>query len=135
MRRFINKQNFIGLIWTIALAIFLRSLIAPGYMLDPVSSDNAGLNIIVCHGLASIYAPPSSGGHKHHHGEHNGQEQHYATPSCGFWTTSGLFIVSSQFQPASFFINKATIITEQRLLTDSYFFANTYPIRAPPTLS
>jgi hypothetical protein len=70
-------------IWLIAAMLVLRSMIAPGYMLDIRGEGLGGLHITLCDGLNG--ALQSDGDHNAHAGHDTG------LTSCGLWATSSTF--------------------------------------------
>ncbi len=77
----------------IALAVVLRSFIAPGYMLS-ISADG-GLGLAFCDGPVAMYqAHKAHDHHGHHDGDDGAAESHIST-SCSFWSTSSLQLVDS----------------------------------------
>jgi len=132
MRYFYRKQKLTTFCWLIALAVVLRSFIAPGYMLS-VSADD-GLGIIFCNGPGGIYAQHDV--HAHHHHDGGGtQHQNHISPTCSFWSTSSLFVVTPHFEPALIVSTRVEQPVQFQTLLLQQFFDTTRFIRGPPSLS
>ena len=88
-----HKNRSTLLVRLIALAVILRSFIAPGFMLG-VSADG-GLSIMFCNGPAGVHAQyDGHGGHSHHHDDQGAGNSGHVTPACTHWSTSGSFVVA-----------------------------------------
>ena len=141
MNFFRRKHNSIKLVWTIALAVVLRSLIAPGFMLDTKSTDGGLPSIILCEGPAGINAIPGLvqiDNHHHHSGDHDEQHQHdqndHSFLGCSLWSaTSYSNVATLSFIDLTLDINLGEVIDYELLLPPSFTY-NTYSTRAPPIL-
>ena len=83
------------------VTVFLRSFIAPGFMLS-VSPDE-GLDIIFCDGPVSVHTQQDEILH-HVHGEDHeidGTVTHIS-PVCADWSTSGILAIMVPFVPIRF---------------------------------
>ena len=132
MRYFRRKQKLTTISWLIALAVVLRSFIAPGFMLS-VSSD-VGLRIIFCNGPGGIYAQHNVHAH-HHHDDGEAEHQNHISPTSSFWSTSSLFVVTPHFEPAPTLLVRAEEPVQYYTLILQQFFDNIRVIRGPPSLS
>lgn len=94
--------------WLLTLAITMRSLIAPGYMVDTESPDGFGWNIILCNGLNAVNAidgmEQMHAEHAQHmapHGDsnstHDEHEEDHFSATCGLWSGSTTFIKDAEF--------------------------------------
>ena len=95
MQNFRRKRNLNKYIRLIALALVLRSFIAPGFMLD--TSSGNGLAIIFCNGPAGLYVPANDHANHHaHYGTDDGPpHQNHITPACSHWSTSSMLVFNS----------------------------------------
>ncbi len=112
--------------------IFLRSLIATGFMLA-VSGGSLGL--IVCDGPVSFVSIASEkSGHEHHHSsDHAEKSQLHISPSCSDWSTSSLLVSVPVFELPVFELTpEKTIQSNVALIDESFDSIN--QIRAPPFL-
>jgi len=81
--------------WLIIIAIALRSMIAPGYMLSVNDVGLAGIGITLCEGLnGSIQSAATDDPHAAH--SINLDDQHedgydLTLTGCGLWSTSSLY--------------------------------------------
>ena len=88
------------LVWVLLLSVFLRSLIAPGFMLDTSGDEPFEINITLCEGLNGVNAIEGMEHmHHDHHGMHDGgddqnhdHEPDHFTATCGLWSGSSTFI-------------------------------------------
>lgn len=96
--RFLRKSKNPGyLLYIVAVAVFLRSFIAPGYMLKASAED--GLAIIFCDGPVSMYTPQDEHTGHHHHGEGDAQKETHISPICSQWSTSSVLVFNSIVEP------------------------------------
>jgi hypothetical protein len=133
MRYFHRKQNLHNLIWGITLSVFLRSFIAPGYMLS-VSADD-GLSIIFCNGPAGIHSQNNDHANHHNHHGDKGTQQNHISPACSFWSTSSLLVVAARIEPAPFIVTGADRYVHYQPLLLPQFFDTSRVTRGPPALS
>ena len=89
--------------WLLASSICLRSLIAPGFMLDTSADNPLDLRITICNGINGINSIDGLASmhqqHHDHHGMHDGgddtnshdHENDHFTAVCGLWSASGTF--------------------------------------------
>ncbi len=126
----------------LAIGMLLRSTIAVGYMLDTNPADGGFLSIIICEGPSDINAINTQGDHSNHHGdyydtdnEHDHVSQDHPMSSCSFWSASSLSLVAD----LSFFDISTLVLSEEIIYYQNQTLhrlsSNTYPARAPPTLS
>lgn len=111
------------------LALVLRTFIAPGYML--AFSPAGGLGIIFCDGPVSLTVDPAD---KHsHHGHHDDEDAGFSiSPTCSYWSTSGLGFVTPDVIPVPSVPTVITLRAEydsQPALQTGFIFRS---IRAPP---
>ena len=85
------------LLYVVAIAVFLRSFIAPGYMLKASAED--GLGIIFCDGPVSLYISPDEHTGHHHHGDGDAQKETHISPICSQWSTSSVLVFNSIVDP------------------------------------
>jgi len=81
--------------WLVIIAIALRSMIAPGYMLSVNGEGPTGIGITLCEGLnGSIKSAITDNPHSDHSGSpadnHDAGHEPSLT-SCGLWSTSSLY--------------------------------------------
>jgi hypothetical protein len=119
----------------IAIAIILRSFIAPGFMIS--ASAEEGLALVFCDGPVSLISQGEdhASGHDHHNTADTDQQAVHISPMCTHWAASSILAVNTNFEPA-------TTLHLSRLEQSSYklqyveqrFYHNSY-IRGPPQLS
>ena len=133
MHYFRRKKSLSRFIWVIALAVVLRSFIAPGYMLSASATD--GLSIIFCNGPVSLDV--NSDDHAAHHHDGNSdeiQQQVHISPTCGHWSTSSMLVFNTfQAQLLDGAITGIYEYTYKPLLLKRNS-VNTRVIRGPPLL-
>jgi hypothetical protein len=91
--------------WLFALAIGLRSLIAPGFMLNTGGDGPFGLSITFCGGLnGADNIPAVHDPHAAHHGagDHAVDQSHetghgLVNAGCGLWSASATFVQNIEF--------------------------------------
>ena len=131
MYSFRKNHYFRYTLCIIAVAVFLRSFIAPGFMLKASAED--GLDIIFCNGPVS--ANVSNDGHSehHHHGDTNKVKQEvHISPICSQWSTSSQLLSNTIIIPFQFNVKITTVFNQY---TPGYIqrFAPTSRItRGPP---
>jgi len=86
------------LLWLVVITVCLRSLIAPGYMLDTGSAGAFGIRITLCGGLNDLQAikglDTGEVDHHAHHGMQHDEQgdddvgQGMSSALCGVWTAS-----------------------------------------------
>ncbi len=135
MNYFRRKQNSINLVWIIALAVVLRSFIAPGYMLSTSIED--GLGIVFCDGPVSLNTQQEDHSKHHNHGDDNdeAQQEIYISPICSQWSTSSLLVINTLFVPAFIISTRVKQHTHYQTPLRQQFFDSTRDIRGPPSLS
>lgn len=139
MNFFRRKQNVIKLIWVISLAVFLRSFIAPGYMISASAED--GLGLIFCDGPVSlnIQQDQSSGHHAEHqhHGNNDDevQQEIHISPICSQWSTSSLLVINTLFNPPFVISTRVKQHTYYQKLILQQAFNNHRDIRGSPYLA
>lgn len=112
--------------------VFLRSLIATGFMLGVSGSS---LELIVCEGPVSFKSASleHSGHHHDHSSDHSDKSQLHISPSCGDWFTSSLLVAVTSFELSHFNLTPEKTIQFNALLVDESF-DSINQIRAPPSL-
>lgn len=92
------------LFWLLALTVGLRTLIAPGYMLETNGDGPLGLGIVLCEGLNGTLPLKSvtDDPHAAHHGHDTGVPEDQAAngmtgTTCALWSTSSTFIETLVF--------------------------------------
>jgi len=92
------------LLWLLAIAVGLRALIAPGFMLETNGDGPLGLAIVLCEGLNGAILTGTSDDPHAQHGTHHGggtTEENSVTgltgATCGLWSTSSTFVESVAF--------------------------------------
>lgn len=119
--------------WLLALAVLLRSFIAPGYMLF-LSADQ-GLGIIFCNGPVSIEGHMNHSGHHHDADDQTSHTEKHLSPVCSQWSTSSLLVFNTVFEPVVFEKSNTENVV---VYTTSYFKQysfNIRVIRGPPVIS
>lgn len=129
MRYFRNSEKSIFFPWLLAVAVLLRSFIAPGYMLS-VSSGN-GFGIIFCNGPVSIEGHTGHPGH-HHGDDHTGHSERHTSPVCSQWSTSSLLVFNTVFEPVEFDKSNTANISEYSTPSFQQLAINNHVIRGPP---
>lgn len=105
MRTIRTLQRKAAWFWLFALAISLRSLIAPGFMLDTGGEGPFGLSITFCGGLNGINNIPAvhdahaAHGAANHTVDHQGYDSGHGlvNAGCGLWSTSATFVQNIDF--------------------------------------
>lgn len=112
--------------------IFLRSLIATGFML---AVSTGSLELIVCDGPVSFVPITSeNNGHEHHHSSGTSEKsQLHISPSCSDWSTSSLLVAIPFFELSVFELTPEKTIQFNAVPIDE-FFDSINQIRAPPSL-
>ena len=141
MHFFRIKNQSRRLISLLILGMLLRSLIAPGYMLD-TNTENAQLfSITICAGPAGINAIPGlhETEHSHHHHQHDADhEQHnhesaeHGFSACSLWSSSSLSLLAEldfNHVPGIKFSDNTAVYQH---LFNKRFLNNSHPVRAPP---
>ncbi len=128
-RRHKNLRIYLALI---ALAVVLRSFIAPGYMLS-ISADG-GLGLAFCDGPVAMYQAHESHAHHDHDGDDSEAESHIST-SCSFWSASSLQIFNSvlEAEPVTVSRHQNKIFYRTPILQS--YIVNFRVIRGPPVSS
>lgn len=81
----------------VAVAVFLRSFIAPGFMIKASAED--GLAIIFCDGPVSMVVSQYEHSGHQHHGDDAAQKEIHISPICGQWSfyaSAGIPVVNDQ---------------------------------------
>ncbi len=132
---FRRKKILYKLIWFISLSVFLRSFIAPGYMVS-ASAEN-GLGLILCNGPVSFNIQQDQHSEHHHHDNHSNDDvsnEIHISPICSHWSTSSLLVIDSLFKPENV---KAIHVKQHTQYITRLFqqvFNNNHDIRGPPSL-
>lgn len=132
MYLFHRKKSLRFFPWLLAVAVLLRSFIAPGYMLA-ISSDE-GLGIIFCDGLVSIDRGHADHAANHHGGNDVTQDEVHISPICSQWSTSSLLVFTAIFEPVLFDVIRAEIDLGYNTPHFQQYSCNNCVIRGPPTL-
>lgn len=117
----------------IVISVFLRSFIAPGYMLKTTAED--GLGIIFCDGPVTLYVSQDNHtAHTHHDGDNNSDVQNeiHISPICSHWSTSSMLVFNTNIGPIRFDLKYSAF--NNNYITPIYreYSDNTYTIRGPP---
>lgn len=86
------------LFWLLILSLGLRSLIAPGFMLDTRGDGPLGLGIVFCGGLNGINSIAGIDDPHSMHQDSDGDTDNHAMhdglygPGCGLWSASGTYV-------------------------------------------
>ncbi|NIW48711.1 MAG: hypothetical protein GWN30_29310 [Gammaproteobacteria bacterium] len=116
------------------VTVFLRSFIAPGFMLS-VSPDK-GLGIIFCDGPVAVYSQEDTSPHHHHDGGHEASDSvTHISPICSHWLTSGANAIMVSFEAFQFDTQFQDEVISQDILLTGYSVFTNRTIRAPPILS
>lgn len=104
-----KTQRKAALFWLLVMAVALRSLIAPGLMLNPEVEGPLGVGISFCDGFDTIasqdfFSDPHSA-HSHtdtSHGSHGhehpaGTDHDLSGHGCGLWNVSSLYVHTLHF--------------------------------------
>lgn len=96
MRRTGTTRRSSFVVRTLVCGVLLRSLIAPGFMLDVGGSGPFGLQIVLCDGPAGT-ASLAAQNHRGPHGTTDvaGHEQHpeeHLSATCGMWMSSSVYV-------------------------------------------
>ncbi len=140
---FLSKRNNPNkLIWIISLSIFLRSFIAPGYMIS-ASAEN-GLKLILCDGPVSLNVQQDQHSDHNAHNDHSAHNEHsnddasneiHISPICSQWSTSSLLVINTLFEPANVIAIHHNQQTQYQTRLFQQVFNNNHDIRGPPSLS
>jgi hypothetical protein len=131
MYLFRRKKSLGFFPWLLAVAVLLRSFIAPGYMLA-VSSEE-GLGIIFCDGPVSLERGHDDHAVNHHGDEDATQDEVHISPICSQWTTSSLLVFTAIFEPGLFDAIRAEINTLYNTPHYQQYSCNNCVIRGPPS--
>lgn len=116
------------------VTVFLRSFIAPGFMLS-VSPDK-GLGIIFCDGPVVVYSQEDTSPHHHHDGDDEASDTvTHISPVCSHWSTSGANAITVSFEAFQFDTQFQDEVISQDILLTGYSVFTNRTIRAPPILS
>ncbi len=116
------------------VTVFLRSFIAPGFMLS-VSPDK-GLGIIFCDGPVAVYSQEDTSPHHHHDGGDEASDTvTHISPVCSHWSTSGANAITVSFEAFQFDTQFQDEVISQDILLTGYSVFTNRTIRAPPILS
>ena len=118
--------------WLLAMAVLLRSFIAPGYMLA-ISSEE-GLGIIFCDGPVSLERGHTDHAANSHDGDKATQDEVHISPICSQWSTSSLQVITAVFEPAVFDESRFEINRFSNTPYYQQYFCNKGIIRGPPAL-
>lgn len=128
--------------WLLALTVGLRSLIAPGFMLETNGDGPLGLGIVLCEGLNGAL-PLDTGNSDHvahqHHDSGMSQDESasgMAGTTCALWSTSSTFVetlvfASDHLVPAG----QDPFVAVTPVLNQSLYRQTPQQPRAPPVLS
>lgn len=139
-RKLLKHRQIAGLL---LIGVFLRSLIAVGYMLDTEPTDGNLLSITICDGPAGINAISGLSKHKEHHEHHHGQideghehvVQDHSFSACSFWSSSNQTILAELLildLSGSLLTDEVTIYQSNAVQQLTY---HSRLSRAPPSLS
>ncbi len=128
MRFFRRHKNLKAHLILIALAVVLRSFIAPGYMLS-ISADG-GLGLAFCDGPVAMYQEQDSHAHHDHDGNDSEAESHIST-YCSYWSASSLLVFNSvlEVEPV---VNRDQYQISYQSPNLQHFLAKSRVIRGPP---
>jgi hypothetical protein len=113
----------------IALAVVMRSFIAPGYMLS-ISVDG-GLGLAFCDGPVVMYQANDSHAHHNHDGNDGEAESHIST-SCSFWSTSSVLVFNSVLEAEPVIVTRHQNQIAYQAPNLYVFIVNSRIIRGPP---
>ena len=132
MNLFRRKKSLRIFPWLLAVAVLLRSFIAPGYMLG-ISSEE-GLGIIFCDGPVTLERGHADHNAHQHDGEDATGSAVQLSPICSQWSTSSLLVFTAIFEPALFDVIRAEVDTFYNIPHYQQFYCNNCVIRGPPAL-
>lgn len=132
MYLFRRKNSLRYFPWLLAVAVLLRSFIAPGYMLTISSKE--GLGIIFCDGPVSLEHGHDGHAANHHGGDDATQDEVHLSPICSQWSTSSLLVFTAIFEPELFDVIRAEFDPGYNTPHFQQYSCNNYVIRGPPTL-
>ena len=99
--RLAHSKNL--LLWLVVITVCLRSLIAPGFMLETNGDGPLGLSIVLCDGI-TVAAPADPKIDPHALHKHPGSvdaDENTSTgmagETCGLWSTSSTFVQTLVF--------------------------------------
>ena len=133
MRYFRQRRNIRSLLCIVAVAVFLRSFIAPGYMLKTSAED--GLSIIFCDGPVSLYSTQDEHEGHHHHGDGDAQKEIHISPICSQWSTSSVLVFSSIVEPQGLDVQRTEYSYHYTTFFLQQFSDTTRVTRGPPAYS
>jgi hypothetical protein len=142
--RLAHSKNL--LLWLVVVTVCLRSLIAPGFMVESGGGGMFDIRITLCGGLNAIDAikgmdSTDADHHAHHRMQHEGKDenagQDMSSASCGVWSAS----VASLATTHAVLANLTLIAAAERFDLDynsplirSLYYKHQQP-RAPPVIS
>lgn len=130
------------LLWLLAMALGLRALIAPGFMLETNGDGPLGLGIVLCEGLNGAIPLQSVSEDPHalhkHHG--NGVPEDEAASgmtmtgaTCGMWSTSSTFVETTAFVSGHLFpVGPDQFVADVHVINDPFYRQQPQQPRAPP---
>ncbi|MFT5426468.1 MAG: hypothetical protein ACI9ZT_001409 [Gammaproteobacteria bacterium] len=131
--RFFRRHKYLRIhLILIGLAVFLRSFIAPGFMLS-ISADG-GLGLAFCDGPVVMYQSSDSHDHHSHDGNEGEAESHIST-SCSFWSTSSVMVFNTVFEAEPVIVSRHQNQIIYRPSNLQRFIPNSRVTRGPPAYS
>jgi hypothetical protein len=142
MNIFRHPLRHSGKMWLLVTALLLRSLIAPGFMLEFNPDSLLGVTVSPCSGMNSIDAIKGLTSGEHEHAGHgsvhstDGQnEEHTAISThCATWSVGNAFMVSLHTGNQGLLadLRDVTFLITRDNPSSPYFPTLHHPSRAPP---
>ena len=126
-------------LWLLAIAVSLRALIAPGFMLETNGDGPLGLAIVLCDGLnGTVLSDATEDPHALHQHHGNMQTQDQASnglegATCGMWSTSSTFVQTIAFAADHLFpVGPDQYVITNTAVTSTLYRQQSQNPRAPP---
>ena len=139
MWKFRKVNRYRAIFWLLAMVLAMRSLVAPGFMLDFNDENPLGITITLCGGWANSDQPDNfDDPHAMHKGiDTNQHESDYnlSSTSCELWSTSSTFVQTVDINIYNLLQPGADIyLIPNNVFHDHLSFLSPQQPRAPPSL-
>lgn len=133
MRYFRQSHHLRSLLSVVLVAVFLRSFIAPGFMLKASTED--GLGIIFCNGPVSMVVLQDEHSGHHRHGDEDAQKETHISPICSQWSTSSVLVFNSLIEPLDLDVHRTEFFYHYSPPFLQHFSKTDRITRGPPVYS
>jgi hypothetical protein len=137
---FRKVNRYRAIFWLLAMVIAMRSLVAPGFMLDFNGENPLGITITLCGGWANSDQPdPLDDPHAMHKGIDTNQHQHESDyelsgTSCEIWSTSSTFVQTVVINIKDLLqLGSDNYLFPKNIIYDRLSFLSPQQPRAPPS--